>query len=99
MDAFFVAVNSGGGRAMLVNPFTPFKREYVVVASSGRLVILALRRPGVFSASIKGIVFDGSPQEGDVQWREGTLFVSRVPYEPIAFHEEDAGAVADALGL
>lgn len=69
VDAFFVAVNSGGGKSRLVNPFAPFQREYVVAASSGRLVILALRRPGVFRASIKGTVFDGSPEEAEVQWR------------------------------
>ena len=99
VDAFFVAVNSGGGRARLVNPFTPFQREYAVVASSGRLVILALRRPGVFRASIRGIVFDGSPNDGSLQWQEGTLFVNKMPYEPISFHEEDAQAVREALGF
>jgi hypothetical protein len=99
VDAFFVAVNSGGGKSRLVNPFTPFQREYVVAACSGRVVVLALRRPGVFRASIKGTVFDGSPEGADVQWRDGTLFVNKLPYEPISFHEEDAQAVAEALGL
>jgi|GEM_PF-2410693 len=99
VDAFFVAVNSGGGSARLVNPFTPFQREYVLVASSGQLVILALRRPGVFRASIKGVVFDRSPDEAELQWRDGTLFVDKMPYEPISFHDEDARAVAGELGL
>lgn len=99
VDAFFVGVNSGGGKARLANPFTPFQREYVLIASSGRLVVLALRRPGVFRASIKGIVFDGSPDEAELRWRDGTLFANKMPYEPISFHEEDAQTVAKELGL
>ncbi|MBS1878607.1 MAG: hypothetical protein JST31_03745 [Actinobacteria bacterium] len=100
VDAFFVAVNRGGGRARLVNPFTPFQREYVLVATgAGNLVVLALRRPGVFRASIKGIVFDGSSKDAELRWRDGTLFVNRMPYEPISFHEEDAQKVAEGLGL
>ena len=98
-NAFFVAVNSGGGRARLANPFTPFQREYVLVASSGKLVVLALRLAGVFRASIKGIVFDGSPDDAELRWRNGTLLVNGMPYEPISFHEEDAHKVAEELGL
>jgi hypothetical protein len=99
VDAFFVGVKSGGGRSRLSNPLTPFQCEYVLVASSGKLVVLALRRPGVFRASIKGVVFDGSPEDAELQWRDGTLFIEGMPYEPISFHEEDAQKVAEELGL
>lgn len=34
-----------------------------------------------------------------MQWRDGALFVNELPYEPISFHEEDAQAAAEALGM
>jgi hypothetical protein len=91
--AFFVAVRNRGGLFRLVNPFTVLQREYVIAATTDGIVVLKLRRPGVFRATIAGKVYEG-PGE-DVAWHDGTFEVAGSGYQPIAFHSDDAERVAE----
>lgn len=95
--AFFVAVRSHGGLFRLINPFTPFQREFVIVATSDGLAVLKLRRPGVFRASIAGIGYQGSADDAGASWHDGKFIVHGTSYQPIAFHREDAEQVAELL--
>jgi hypothetical protein len=94
---FFVAVRKRGGKARLLNPFTPFQREYVIAATNDGVAVLRLRRPGVFRASIAETVYQAPAREADVDWRDGKFVVGRTKYQPIAFHQEDAERVAQML--
>lgn len=95
--AFFVAVSSGGGRFRLINRFTPLQREYVLAATTNGLVILTLRRPGVFRASIRGTHFEAR-QPVNISWEYGKVVVEgQSPYVPIAFHREDAERVVQLV--
>jgi len=91
---FFVGVRSQGGSFRLFNPLSPLQKEYVVAATDDGIAILWLRRPGVFRASIGGIVYKSHDKEANVQWDDGKLLVAGVAYEPIAFHDEDAEGLA-----
>lgn len=98
VEAFFVGVRGRGGMPRLANPFTPLQREYVIAATSDGVVVLRLRLPGVFRASIAGVAH-WAPRDGaNVQWQDGQLIVDGDSYGPIAFHEEDAERVAALLG-
>jgi len=94
---FFVAVRGGGGFFRVFNPFTPLQREYVVAVTNQKVVVLWLRRPGVFRASIGGVVYETPVSDADVLWHDGTLTVAGVDYEPIAFHQEDAEVLCRLL--
>lgn len=91
--AFFVAVTSAGGSTRLVNPLSPLQREYVLAATTRGLVILRLRRPGVFRASIRDTIYEGHDPSA-VRWDGSKFVVDGRPYVPIAFHREDAERVA-----
>jgi hypothetical protein len=91
--AFFVGVK-GGGRFRLINPFSPLQREYVIAATTDYLVVLRLRRPVVFRASIADVAYRVKSKEADLQWENGELTVGDVSYQPISFHGQDAEEVA-----
>lgn len=95
VQAFFIAVRSHGGIFRLINPFTPMQREYVIAATDDGVVVLQLRRPGVFRASIAGVVYRASADEATAKWQDGKFAVGGVAYHPIAFHHEDAERVAE----
>lgn len=84
--------------ARLANPFTPFQRAYVIAATTDGIVVLKLRLPGVFRASISGVVYEAPKGSAKVQWQEGRLIVDGVTYAPIAFHQEDAERVVALVG-
>ena len=94
VHGFIVAVRQGGGRLRLFNPLSPLQREFVVAVTDQGVVVLWLRRPGVFRPSIGGIVYKASKQEAEVRWSDGKLVVAKVAYQPIAFHSDDAEALA-----
>lgn len=96
VQAFFVGVKGRGGAIRLINPLSPLQREYVIATTTEGLVVLRLRRPGVFRASIKGTVLSKSKSDADVAWSDGRLVVDGETYQPIAFHREDAERVAQA---
>lgn len=97
VQVFFVAVRRHGGKIRLVNPLTPFQREFVIAATTDGVAVLRMRRPGVFRASIAGVVCLASANDADVKWHNGRLSVCGVHYQPIAFHREDAERVAQLL--
>lgn len=97
VHVFFVAVRSRGGRVRLLNPFTPLQREYVIAATSDGIAVLKLRRPGVFRASIAGLVYQAPAEHADIEWRDGSFTVGETTYQPIAFHREDAERVVQNL--
>jgi len=94
LHGFIVAVRQGGGRLRLFNPLSPLQREFVVAVTDQGVVVLWLRQPGVFRASIGGVVYEASNQEAEVRWSEGKLVVAGVAYQPIAFHSDDAEVLA-----
>lgn len=91
---FFVGVQHRGGLFRLLTPFAPLQREYVVAVTEEKVVVLWLRRPGVFRACIGGVAYEGSPQQADVRWQAGELAVAGTSYKPINFHHEDAEELA-----
>jgi len=78
----------------LINPFSPLQREYVIAATNDEIVVLRLRRPGVFRASIAGIHYRVPISEADIKWADDKFEVGGHAYQPIAFHDQDAGKVA-----
>jgi len=98
VDQFFIAVKGRGGAALLFDPFVTLKREYVVVLAGDEVVVLRLKRPGVFRAAVAGVESRVSRAQVDAKWRDGKLFLDGVGYHPIAFHHEDAEEVAGLLG-
>jgi hypothetical protein len=97
VSVFFVAVKGWGGKTRLLNPLTPFQREYVIALTAEEIAVLKLRRPGVFRASIAGTVYQAPRGQVDVKWRNGKFTVDGRTYQPIAFHHEDAERVAREL--
>ncbi|HET7510326.1 MAG TPA: hypothetical protein VFJ65_08780 [Solirubrobacterales bacterium] len=97
VTTFFVGVRGVGGKSRLINPFTPFQREYVIAAIDGEVVVIRLKLPGVFRAAIDSVIFRGSPGEGNLQWDGSRLRISGVSYQPISFHEEDAARLVELL--
>lgn len=91
--SFFVGVRSGR-RFRLLNPFSPLRREYVLAVTDDEVVILRLRRPGVFRASIAGIAYRANLDQASVAWNNGRCVVNRVDYHPITYHSEDAKQLA-----
>jgi hypothetical protein len=92
---FFVAVRSRGGMFRLINPFSPLQREYVIAVTNDEVVVLSLRRPGVFRASIAGIYYRVPIAEADIQWADGKFVVGGRTYHPVAFHDQDAEKLAE----
>ncbi len=95
VHAFFVGVRSRGGLFRLINPFTVLQREYVIAATTDGIVVLKLRRPGVFRATIASKVYEGSGEDPGPAWDGGTFEVGGTAYQPIAFHSDDAERVAE----
>lgn len=87
---FFVAVRNGGGLARLANPLTPFQREYVFVATPNEVLVLSLKRPGVFRASIKRVEYRTQIEDAVLRMQDGRLLLGDASYQPIAFHDEGA---------
>lgn len=87
---FFVAVRSGGGSVRLINPFTPLQREFVFVATPSEMLVLSLKRPGVFRANIKRVEYQAQIEDVALQMQDGRLLLDDASYQPIAFHNEDA---------
>lgn len=98
LRVFIVAVRRRGGLFRLFNPLNFLQREYVVAATDTKIVVLWLRRPGVFRASIGGIAYEGSSRQTNVGWRAGKLTVNDISYEPIAFHRQDAEELVRIVG-
>lgn len=94
MRAFFLGVRGLGGKSRLINPFTPFQREYVIAATTEEVVVIRVKRPGVFRAAIDRVVFRGSPDEGDLRWEGSRLSIAGKSYQPISFHKGDAEDLA-----
>lgn len=94
VQAFFVAVR-GAGKGRLFNPFTPFVREFVIAVTPDGIRVLQLKLPGVFRASIKHQVFEGTG--GVVSWNGERMVIDGTSYRPISFHAEDAEKVAVML--
>lgn len=97
VEAFFVAVTGRGHLPRLLNPFSPLQREYVVAATPERIFVLKLKRPGVFRASIGGVVYEARREIADCKWTDDRLVVDGVDYWPISFHGEDAEALASMI--
>lgn len=97
VQGFFVAVRSHGGFQRLINPLAVLQREYVIAATENGVAVIGLRRPGIFRASIAGIVFQATAAEASANWQDGKFEVGGTTYRPIAFHEEDAKQVAKLL--
>ena len=87
---FFVAVRSAGGAVRLANPFSPLQKEYLFVATPDEFLVLSLKRPGVFRASIKGVEYRAPIQEASLRMQDGRVLVADASYRPIAFHDQDA---------
>lgn len=94
VEVFFVGVKGRRRISRLLNPLSPFQREYVIAATVEGLVVLRLRRPGVFRASISGIVCREEKDAVRVRWEGGLLTVGGSSYSPISFHERDAEQLA-----
>lgn len=92
--SFFVSVRSNG-RFRLLNPLSPLQREFVVAVTDDEVVILTLRRPGVFRASIAGVAYRSKLAQANVGWRDGKCDVDGVNYRPISYHDEDARNLVD----
>jgi hypothetical protein len=97
VEAFFVAVTSRGRLSRLLNPLSPLQREYVVAATPRTVFVLKLKRPGVFRASIGGVVHEALRDTADCKWIDDKLVLDGVDYWPISFHGEDAEALASLI--
>jgi len=89
VEAFFVAVGGRGRWPRLLNPLSPFQREYVVAVTAKKVFVLRLKRPAVFRASIDKIVSE-TRREAAAKWDNGRVVLGETSYWPISFHSEDA---------
>lgn len=68
-----------------------------MAATDDEVVILTLRRPGVFRASIAGIAYKAKLGQAKVEWDNGKCVVDDVGYWPITYHCEDAKHLFDLV--
>ncbi|HEU5104990.1 MAG TPA: hypothetical protein VFU11_04040 [Solirubrobacterales bacterium] len=97
LKGFFIARRGRTRASGLFNPFLMLRREYVVVVTAKKLLILVLKRPGIFRASVATVEADASLEAVASRWCGGHLVVDGRPYWPISFHREDAEEVATLL--
>jgi hypothetical protein len=92
--AFFVACR---GRGNLSTFSHCFHREYVIAATDDGAVVLALRRPAIFRATIARTVSDLRADDPALGWDDEAFLVDGRYYRPIRGHEGDADEVARRL--
>jgi hypothetical protein len=90
VEAFIVAVAGRRRLPRLLNPFSPFQREYVIASTPGKVVVLRLKRPGVFRAAIDKISYETQRESAAIRWDAGKVVLAGTDYWPISFHGEDA---------
>lgn len=90
VEAFFVAVAGRGRLPRLLNPLSPFQREYVIATTSGKVVVLRLKRPGVFRATIDKVSYETRREGASIEWDAGKVVLAGTEYWPISFHGDDA---------
>jgi hypothetical protein len=93
VEVFFVAVGGRGRFPRLLNPFSPLQREYVIAITPRKVVVLRLKRPGVFRASIDKMVYEARRRGAAIKWEDGRVVLAGNEYWPISFHGDDAQAL------
>jgi hypothetical protein len=81
----------------LLNPFSPFQREYVVAVTAGKVFVLKLKRPGVFRTSIGGVIYDANREDVAAKLENGKVVLGEAGYWPISFHGDDAEALVSLI--
>jgi len=77
----------------LLNPLSPLQREYVVAVTAEKVVVLKLKRPGVFRASVDGVIYRADRRKVAAKMENGKVVLDEADYWPISFHGEDAEAL------
>lgn len=94
VQAFFVGIQRHSGRFQLFNPLVIFRPEYVIAVTTDKVLVLRLRRPAVYRASIAEIEHEEPRDIANVAWSGRDLIVGGANYRPIPFHRGDAEDVA-----
>lgn len=97
VEAFFVAVGGRGRLPRLLNPLSPLQREYVVAVTIEKVIVLKLKRPGVFRASVGGVVHEVRRENATSRWENGRVVLDDADYWPISFHDDDAKAIVSLI--
>jgi hypothetical protein len=90
VDAFFIAVAGRGRLPRLLNPFSPLQREYVVAVTAEKVIVLRLKLPGVFRATIDKVVYEARREDVAIRWDNDKVVLGNTDYWPISFHGDDA---------
>lgn len=90
VEAFFVAVAGRGRLPRILNPLSPLQREYVIAITTGKVVVLRLKRPGIFRATIDKVFYEASREDAAIEWDAGKVAIAGTEFWPISFHEDDA---------
>jgi hypothetical protein len=77
-----------------LNPLALFRREFVLVIADDKLLVLGLKRPAIFRATIASVESETALPAPTIEWTGGSLRVDGKRYFPIPFHDEDAASVA-----
>jgi hypothetical protein len=67
---------------------------FVLAAADDKLLVLGLKRPAIFGATIASIESETPLTAPTVEWTGGSFRVSGKQYFPIPFHDEDAARLA-----
>ena len=77
-----------------LNPVALFRREFVLVVTDDKLLVLALKRPAIFRATIAWIESETPLPATTTEWTGDSFRVGGRRYFPIPFHDEDAAMLA-----
>jgi hypothetical protein len=77
-----------------LNPLVLFRREFVLAIADDKLIVLGLKRPAIFRASIADIESETPLTAPTIEWTGGSFRISGKRYFPIPFHDEDAAMLA-----
>jgi len=77
-----------------LNPLALFRREFVLVIADDKLLVLGLKRPAIFRATIAYVESETALPAPTLDWSGGSFRVDSKRYFPIPFHDEDAARVA-----
>lgn len=72
-----------------LNPLALFRREFVLVVADDKLLVLGLKRPAIFRATIAHIESETPLIASTLEWTGGSFRVGDKRYFPIPFHDGD----------
>lgn len=77
-----------------LNPLALSRREFVLVVADDKLLVLGLKRPAIFRATIAYLESETPLPAPTIEWTGASFRVGGKRYFPIPFHDENAAMLA-----